>query len=512
MTKLPVATAANDPPTRMASWALVFIGTLLAAATMWNFLDCFVDDAYISLRYARNLLEGNGLIFNPGEYVEGVTNLGHVLAVASLGAVGVDLSLAARLLGALGAVLAVVFGPAALLPEAGQHPERSIARLLLLANFSFMFMAVTGLETILYTGIACVACYTFERGDRRIEWSTGLLLGALFSLRPDGSLIALVLLGLSAARWGPRRLLAFSGVWIWLAAVCAIEVFRFSYFGAWVPNTALVKGIGFSTLPWYGTIGDDLVEMLAQTGGASSLLFALVALIFHQRREALQLAVPIGAAALFFETYAGGDWMLGYRFLLPALPFYFCLVSIGMMECLRALIRLRPERARLLVVTGGIALVVIAVNCWSLGLEFLQRADRYPYSYMTSKHMSEAGRWLAGRYPEETQLQATSIGALAFFSRLTIIDTLGLTDRTIARIGSDPERKEKYLRERNPELIVLLGQSNEPPSRSREIHGRRYELVRSFPLGDSYWWLFGRVGQDGSRAGQDGGRVDLDRL
>ena len=33
------------------------------------------DDAFISFRYARNLLEGHGLVFNPGEFVEGYWRL-----------------------------------------------------------------------------------------------------------------------------------------------------------------------------------------------------------------------------------------------------------------------------------------------------------------------------------------------------------------------------------------------------------------------------------------------------
>lgn len=32
------------------------------------------DDAMISMRYARNLAEGYGLVWNPGERVEGYTN------------------------------------------------------------------------------------------------------------------------------------------------------------------------------------------------------------------------------------------------------------------------------------------------------------------------------------------------------------------------------------------------------------------------------------------------------
>ena len=41
-----------------------------------------LDDAYISYRYALNLVEGRGLVFNPGEYVEGYTNLLWTLLVA----------------------------------------------------------------------------------------------------------------------------------------------------------------------------------------------------------------------------------------------------------------------------------------------------------------------------------------------------------------------------------------------------------------------------------------------
>jgi hypothetical protein len=35
-----------------------------------------VDDAYISFRYAASLLDGQGLVFNAGERVEGYTNFG----------------------------------------------------------------------------------------------------------------------------------------------------------------------------------------------------------------------------------------------------------------------------------------------------------------------------------------------------------------------------------------------------------------------------------------------------
>ena len=42
------------------------------------------DDAFISFRYVRNLLEGHGLVFNPGEYVEGYSSFLWVLELSAI--------------------------------------------------------------------------------------------------------------------------------------------------------------------------------------------------------------------------------------------------------------------------------------------------------------------------------------------------------------------------------------------------------------------------------------------
>ena len=57
---------------------LVVLGWLTPGA--W----ALCNDAFISFRYARNLLEGHGLVFNPGEYVEGYSNFLWILELAAL--------------------------------------------------------------------------------------------------------------------------------------------------------------------------------------------------------------------------------------------------------------------------------------------------------------------------------------------------------------------------------------------------------------------------------------------
>lgn len=57
-----------------AGWLLLAGAIGLLARDWWD-LQHPLDDAYISYRYALNLVAGHGLVYNPGEYVEGYTNL-----------------------------------------------------------------------------------------------------------------------------------------------------------------------------------------------------------------------------------------------------------------------------------------------------------------------------------------------------------------------------------------------------------------------------------------------------
>ena len=72
-------------PIFSAVLALVVAGGILNALSFWPLT---IDDAYISLRYAHWLLEGEGLVYNPGERVEGFSNPTWVLLMAATLATG----------------------------------------------------------------------------------------------------------------------------------------------------------------------------------------------------------------------------------------------------------------------------------------------------------------------------------------------------------------------------------------------------------------------------------------
>lgn len=485
------ATEPSKPPNLLA-WLLPLAGLILAAATIWLFHDCVVDDAYISLRYARNLLEAGALEYNPGERVEGYTNLGFVLACAVLARLTtLDLLLVARLLGLFGAALAVWCGPALVSPKAQEQAlERAVARLLLLANFAFVYFAWTGMETGLATGLLCAAGCRFVRAGCRFELVTGLLSAAAFAVRPELLAVGGVLGIVALCSHGFVATLRATGAWLWVLAVAAIEAWRWAYYGALSPNTARVKGLlaaGSGGIPWYGTIGDDAQDCLMQSGGAVGLLLVMVALAGMRDRRRLAVTLGLGAAVVAFAVYAGGDWMLGYRYLQPALPLYLALLASGGVTVWRLC---RAHWPRRLAVPAGLAsLAVLAISLWSCGLQFRWERGQYPQFVMTSTDMERAARWLAAHYASDTQIMCGRIGALGFYSRLRVIDLFGLTDATIAAAGRQRARVEAYLRERRPELLLANGRPGVPPAPEWNEFGIPYEFVRAFPQGSEHTWL-----------------------
>ncbi|MEM6996388.1 MAG: hypothetical protein AAF721_38140 [Myxococcota bacterium] len=474
---------------RRLALALELLGAALAVATVVLFRDCVVDDAYIGLRYADNLLRGDGLVYNVGERVEGITNLGFTVVVAGLGRLGVDLLVAARFLGLLGAVFAVWLAPPVVLPGDERRVQRAVVRLLCLANFAFVYLAWTGLETGAFAGLVCAAAYRQSRAALRFDLGTGVLAGAAFAVRPEGIIIVVVGVGIASWRHGGGATLRTAGTWVAGSFVVAVEAFRLQYYGSLVPNTARVKGllsVGTpDALPWYGTFGDDFVEMFSQTGGAVALLLVVIALARPHDGPRAWLAAFTVAGFAVFEIYAGGDWMLGYRYLLPMIPLYLSLAVAGGALALQHAVPQTSARWRALAVAS---VVVVAGYCWSFGLRFRQDITAYPQFVMTSRDMTTAGRWLSEHYPPDTTITCWRIGALGYYSRLRVIDTNGLTDADVASALHDPAALRRRLAERRPALSIVRGRPGEPAARQLDLHGTHYHLVRVFPQGSAQTW------------------------
>ena len=234
---------------------LALLGCL--AALSWF----ITDDAFVSFRYARNLLEGHGLVFNPGERVEGYSNFLWTLELAAIwGVFGIKPEHAAPWL----SVACTVGTLAALLwwgLRAPALPYRKLTTWLALglvcssATFA-VWTSGGGLETRQFTLFIVLAVVSLAL-YRRNRWgllAASLSLAAASLTRPEGPLIAALCCG-----WFVIQSMADAGRlrpdWrgmAYLIAPCAILIaahflFRYGYYGEWLPNTYYAKYVR----PWY---------------------------------------------------------------------------------------------------------------------------------------------------------------------------------------------------------------------------------------------------------------------
>jgi arabinofuranosyltransferase len=404
-----------------------------------------VDDAYISFRYAANLAQGHGLVWNPGEAVEGYTNLLWVLLLTPFALLGLDLTLPSAILGALAAC-----GCLEVLRRVSRRalPHRSLLVqmfpcMLLAINPTFVFWSTGGMETPLFClwVLLSVHLLLLGRKSARRRWQAGLTLSAACLTRPEGLLVCAVLF-LAEICMGPgslsgrlRRLLAPG---LLVAVVVALHLaFRLLTYGDLLPNTFYAKVIlcwtsiqrGLSHLGWFLAVGGYVV------------LPGIAALFGSRRGEPLRSYLVHGYLLLAVYTayliFIGGDVPWWFRFYLPLMP----LPLLGFAELAAWLGRWLERRLALGRWTrswrgpllSGMALYCLAapaVLCWrhaepsaSVAIGLTGRLNALLNVFFFKKNV-----------PEDSLVAASAIGMLGYYSSYRIIDTWGLTDRHISRV------------------------------------------------------------------------------
>ena len=199
------------------------------------------DDAYASLRYASNLAQGLGFVFNPGERVLGTTSPLHTVILATFGMVGTThLEAITVSLGTL-ASLGLLYFSERLLTRVGLVSEVKWPYLCVLAFLpSFLTNASSGMETPLVLLLMSISIY-LEIQDRLVAVAiVGIL---LFLARVDTGIWLLALgghillkRGLPLRRLAPPLLVFLSGVISWL-------VFSKLYFGSVIPESIVGKAL-----------------------------------------------------------------------------------------------------------------------------------------------------------------------------------------------------------------------------------------------------------------------------
>jgi arabinofuranosyltransferase len=450
---------------RVAAWPA---GVWRAAAAFWFLLLCVVgtahqtlildgtryfwinDDMMVSMRYARNLAEGHGLVFNPGEHVEGYSNLLWTLVMAGVHRLPFapsQFSLGIVLVNA-GLGLMVLFLTDRLrhhLDPAGGW-SRPAALLGMAFSMDLAFWAVKGFETTLLTALFLWALTRVladaEHGPLRLL--TLVPLSLLPLVRTDAlhvwAAVAVVALGLLRPRSRTLPLLALS-----LLPFALHLLWRHGYYGDWLPNTYYLK---ISGQPDRLELGARyLLRFSRDYGVALALALLGVWAAREARRRFLLATVAMGAA---YAIAVGGDMLPYSRFLAHLVPVIVVLAAVAARD-------LAP-RAPL----SEAALALCLVTSILLGFQ------TYLPSLLEPSRGHEADTLvtavLVGRHTRpEARVAVFAAGAVPYFSRRVTVDMLGKTDPSLARtparvpfaIGHAKFDPVSSLAQR-PDLVVTL--------------------------------------------------------
>lgn len=398
------------------------------------------DDAFISYRYAANLVAGNGLVFNPGERVEGYSNLLYILLVTPgllfghehiylfslalncvllVGGCWLLQRLINRHMGALPALIgaALMALSPALWANAATGLESVLMLFLVLAMWSVLDLDTTPVALLLLVALAAILC--------RVD---GFIL----------PLLAVACLWLSGKRSMAWQLFGFV-----VLAMLLYTAWRLFYYQDYIANTYHAKVTGHLLERFFW--GKAFLINNIKLNGIAFFCLLVCLCVATYRSTIRQHLFPLCylAISLLYFIYIGGD-IYYERFLLAAIP-------VGIFFALLLAIRLRMT----------LALVMLPVLILLAGMLVFIKDERFSYQVKRYDMWENLGRFLKDA-PAGSMLAVDAAGKIPYYSGLPTLDVLGLNDRHIGRrkmpeqpfVTAHSKHDPDYVLSKNPQLIA----------------------------------------------------------
>lgn len=401
--------------------ALVCTVAGLALLLFLGLADYGYDDPFITYRYARNLIESRGFVYNVGLRVQSTTTPLYTLLLAFLGHVWPDLPRLSNLISAVSLEIGALF-----LYLLGRHLDQGVvgAGAALLFGLSPLLLSTFGAETCFYAMLG-LGAFFFYAAD---HLNLAVIFAALMALsRTDGVLVAAVL-GfhyLVTHRQIPWRQILLYGLMI-----APWYLYAWFFFGSPFPTTLLTKqqqaAMLISDSFWQG-----FSKLLRNYGKvplyclyAPFIILGAAWVIGDRLWKWVPLLLWTGLYLLAYVFLGVSRYFWYYGPLAPATAL---LASLGLVAFSRWMARrcrlLRPYAPALL--TLGL-LLLLAPQVRS-AVYRLQHSDRRQVAYR------KAGQWLAANTPQDATVGMLEVGIIGYYARRPIIGFAGLIQPEVAK-------------------------------------------------------------------------------
>jgi len=370
---------------------------------LWLAMPLAIEDAYIAFRYARNLVEGHGLVYNLGERVMGFTSLPWTLWCALGMALHVD-PVAWTRATSLAADLATLWLGWQMLPDHARIPFA----VFFAGCPMFAAGAGSGLEANAFLALIMLSAWLASRGSR---WA-GLALGLLAVMRPEG-FVAAAVIGIAADT--RSRLVA-------VVLVLAASTQTWAYYGSPIPQSVIAKAALYGTPgPWagrhwwewltpalfsgHGPIANDFNALLP-------VMALFVAALVMGLREPHPSLLP---------AFAGVAVWLGYAITGTAYFWWYMVPPLGCLSLVAACGFTRVVRGRAL----PIAACVMLLGAWHVAFRF------YGGRANAELLFARVAELLVGRARAGDSVFLEPIGYIGYRTGFRVVDEVGLVSPSV---------------------------------------------------------------------------------
>ena len=443
---------------------IVFLIALFLGSSFYNYSGMIFhgrqyDDSYITYRYAVNLAEGKGFVFNSYEKVNSANSFLYTLALAGLYKLGFqDLERVAALLGLASGCLLILF-TSLLVFRIIANPF--LATLLLLPLFisgSISGWAVSGMETIFFSML--IMAFLWAYSTDRFVVSVALLAACLLTRFEATLLFASLLLAEwveGGFRLRNRRLATFAVTG--LVSFGGLIAFYACYYGTPVPHPVLFKKYAlYYSHPFLTSLEDTLTFSIKNFSLYSIPGIGFTFWVIWNRFSAVS-RMSIGTSRaphdaeeihrlLISPSTGGSGAPVGTFHVLTAVYILLSLLSFIVgpasdqnryMTHLFPVLAVATARVFHDVAVSGVAPRRIAIILGALlfaGASYQAARNQMRmaqfFSRTTSHQMAleEMGHWIRDHVPAGHTILSSDIGAIACFAKShNFIDACGLTSK-----------------------------------------------------------------------------------
>ena len=439
------------------------------------------DDAFTSLRYVQNFVDGNGLVFNIGERVEGYTNFLWVLLLSAVSILAhalnpnlnlvLSLPFTAQFLSTLCGIplLAITY----LLAKkiiAKNFTGSIISSLLALSapamvlfSTPFIYWSVSGMETPLFVSLTLLSIYYFLDFETRGKRYAFVVVSVLNSfLRPEGMFFFGLLIGfkyivtvLAADEFKLAKklkagfdVLLKTSLIIYAVPVLAYIVFRLVYYGYPFPNTFYAK-TEFTTQ--FFTRGWNYYLSFLEEYLLFGFFYIPVLVQLLRSKTNSKENVLIGLTLVYTLTIIiiGGDVLPVNRFFLTIMPLLFILFISSSVELIEEFLK------RKLIVIAKYSMVIILIGYsvfnYSSNLPLMMEKRAYETGLVSKMKIyavllkEKKIKVMSKSKIKTASVAVSTIGAFSFYSGARVIDLVGLTDEYIAHNPKEVEGIDEEL-------------------------------------------------------------------